>query len=105
MKVVIASTGNSMNSDLDKHFGRCTYFVIYDSESKSVEFIPNPYKDFEEGAGEASVQLMAAKNVNKIVSGEFGQKIKPLLDSMKIQMIVFKEQNKKISDIINMLNH
>lgn len=105
MKVAITSTGNSLDSKIDKRFGLCSFFVIYDTETKSVEFIPNPNKDAEEGAGPASVQLVATRKADKIVSGEFGMKIKPLLDSLKIQMIVLKEPERTISDIIDYLNH
>ena len=104
MKVAITSTGNSVQSNLDQRFGRCGFFTIYDTETKGMEFIPNPNKDAQEGAGPASVQLVAARNVQKIISGEFGIKIKSLLDSLKIQMIVFKEPEKTIQEIINMLN-
>jgi hypothetical protein len=51
------------------------------------------------------VQLVASKNVNRIISGEFGIKIKSQLDSLKIQMIILKEHKIKISEIIEMLNH
>ncbi|MDD3321958.1 MAG: NifB/NifX family molybdenum-iron cluster-binding protein [Paludibacter sp.] len=105
MKVAITSTGNSLESTIDQRFGRCAYFVIYDDESKAMEFIPNPYKESEEDAGTASVQLVASRNVNKIISGEFGMKIKSLLDSLKIQMIVLKQPEKKIIEIIELLNH
>ena len=104
MKVAITSTGNSLESTLDQRFGRCAFFVVYDTESKATEFIPNPNAEAESGAGPASVQLIASKGVKKIVSGEFGLKIKPILDSLKIQMIVLKEPEKKINEIIEMLN-
>jgi len=105
MRIAITSTGNTLESTIDQRFGRCAYFVIYDTESKAVEIIPNPNKVVEEGAGPASVNLVAARNVNKIVSGEFGIKIKSMLDSLKIQMIIMKEPEKKINEIIEMLNH
>jgi len=105
MKVAITSTGNSQESKLDQRFGRCAFFVIYDTETKSTEFIPNPNKDAQEGAGPASVQLVASRNVQKIISGEFGIKIKSLLDSLKIQMIIMKEPEKKIIEIIDILNN
>ncbi|MDF1550793.1 MAG: NifB/NifX family molybdenum-iron cluster-binding protein [Bacteroidales bacterium] len=105
MKVAITSTGNTLESTIDPRFGRCAYFVIYDTESKGMEFIPNPNKEAEEGAGPASVQLVASRNVNKIVSGEFGMKIKSLLDSLKIQMIVLKEPEKTIKEVMDLLNH
>jgi predicted Fe-Mo cluster-binding NifX family protein len=104
MRIAIASTGNNLESNIGQQFGRCSFFVIYDTEIKSIEFLPNPYKDQEEAAGQAAVQLLASRNIHKILSGDFGIKIKPMLDSMKIQMIVLKDSNKRIKDIIEMLN-
>ena len=104
MKVAITSTGDNLESKLDQRFGRCGYFIIYDTETKATEFIPNPNKDAQEGAGPASVQLVASRDIQKIISGEFGIKIKPLLDSLKIQMIVLKQPEKSIREIIDMLN-
>jgi predicted Fe-Mo cluster-binding NifX family protein len=105
MKIAITSTGNNLESKLDQRFGRCGFFVIYDTETRGMEFIPNPNKDIEEGAGPASVQLVASRNVQKIVSGEFGIKIKSLLDSLKIQMIILKQPEKSISEIIEILSN
>jgi len=104
MKTAITSSGNSLDSTLDHRFGRCNYFVIYDAETQGIEFIPNPNKEAEDGAGPASVQLLASRNVKKIVSGEFGLKIKELLDSLKIHMILIKEPDKKLNEIIALLN-
>jgi predicted Fe-Mo cluster-binding NifX family protein len=105
MKAVITSKGNSLNDKIDSHFGRCSYFVFYDSGTRGIEFLPNPYKDHKEGAGTSAVELIALRGVTKIVSGELGIKIKPLLDSLKIQMIIFRDEEKSIQDIINLLNH
>lgn len=69
-----------------------------------MEIIPNPNKEAEEGAGPASVQLVASRDVKKIISGEFGVKIKSLLDSLRIQMIVYKEPGKTVQSVIDMLN-
>ena len=103
MKVAITSTGNTIDSKIDERFGRCAFFVFYDTESKSIEFMPNPNKDVEEGAGPASVQLVASRDTKKIVAGEFGFKIKSLLDSLKIQMIVVKSRDTTVQEIIDML--
>ncbi len=104
MKVAITSTGQSLDSTIDQRFGRCAFFVIYDTETGGVEMLPNPNKEAEEGAGPASVQLVASRGVEKIISGEFGVKIKSLLDSLKIQMVIYKEKDKSIQSIIDMLN-
>jgi predicted Fe-Mo cluster-binding NifX family protein len=105
MKVAITSTGQSLESTIDQRFGRCAFFVIYDTETGGVEILPNPNRDAEEGAGPASVQLVASKEVKKIVSGEFGVKIKSLLDSLKIQMVVYKGPEKTVKSVIYMLNN
>jgi predicted Fe-Mo cluster-binding NifX family protein len=105
MKVAITSTGNSPDSKLDFRFGRCAYFIIFDTVTRGMEILPNPFREAVEGAGTNSVQLLASKGTGKIVSGEFGIKIKPLLDSLKIQMIILKNEEKSVQDIINMLTH
>jgi predicted Fe-Mo cluster-binding NifX family protein len=103
MKVAITSTGNSLDSTIDQRFGRCAFFVIYDTETGGVEILPNPNREAQEGAGPASVQLVASRNVKKIISGEFGVKIKSLLDSLGIQMVVYKEPEKTVQSVIDML--
>lgn len=105
MKVAISSTGSSPDAKLDNHFGRCSYFVIYDTETASTEYIPNMNKENIEGCGPASVQFVASRGVKKIVSGEFGAKVKAVSDSFQIQLIVLKDQEKTIDEIIRMLNH
>jgi predicted Fe-Mo cluster-binding NifX family protein len=105
MKIVITSCGNSPDAIIDHHFGRCAYFVFYDTETRSMEYLPNPYKELEEGAGSSAVNLIVSRGVVKCVSGELGIKVKPLLDSLKIQMIVLRNQEKTIQEIINLLNH
>ena len=105
MKVAITSTGNALTAKLDGRFGRCACFVVYDTETGASEFIPNPNKDQIEGAGQASVQLVASKGVKKVISGEFGAKVKSLFDQLQIQLIILPDQEKSINDIIDLLNH
>ena len=105
MKIAITSTGNAPDSKIDKRFGRCAFFVFYDTETRATEFVPNPNLEHFEGAGPASVQFVASKNVRKVVSGEFGAKVKSLFDSLKIQLIVITDQEKSVQEIIELLNH
>lgn len=103
MKVAITSSGNNVDAQLDQRFGRCAYFAFYDTESKSVEFVENTNKDAAEGAGPASVAMVANHQVSKIISGEFGFKIKGMLNDLNIQMVMIKE-NMTIQDIISLLD-
>ena len=105
MRIAIISQGNSTESQLDQRFGHCKYFVIYDTQTKAMEIIPNPYSEAEEQAGILAVKLLSSKKAVRIISGEFGIKVKPLLDSLKIQMIMLKNSEKSIQSIIEMLNN
>lgn len=104
MKIAITSTGNSPEAQLDIRFGRCSYFVVYDTVSGSTEFIPNPNKGNIEGAGSASVELIASRGVKKVISGEFGAKVKSTFDQLQIQLIILNDPKKRIREIIELLN-
>jgi predicted Fe-Mo cluster-binding NifX family protein len=105
MIIAITSTGNNLNAKVDKHFGRCAYFIIYDTKTKGLEFLPNPFRNMESDAGKSAIELIVSKGVTRIISGEMGIKIKPLLDLYKIQLIILGKNKKSISEIFKLLNH
>lgn len=104
MKTAITSTGNSLDSKIDQRFGHCSYLIIYDSHTEAIEIIPNPYRKAEEQAGINAAKFLAKKGIEQIISGEFGQKVKPYLDSQMIQMIIIKDRTITINRIIELLN-
>ena len=104
MNIAITSIGDSLDSNLDTHFGRCAYFIFYDTESKEYEFCPNENEDADEKAGFAAAHLIKTKGVEKVISGIFGIKIKSLMNNAGIQMITFQKEI-KVRKIIKLLNH
>lgn len=103
MKVAITGTGKNLDSKLDPRFGRCNCFFIYDTESGGIEVISNPNKEGREDVGPVSVQLISSLEVAKVVSGEFGIKIKSLFDNLKIQLIILKDPEITVKEIVEML--
>ena len=51
MKICITANGEGLDSEVDPRFGRCSYFVIYDPETRSVESISNSSAVASGGAG------------------------------------------------------
>ena len=100
MKIAVTSRENKKDSLIDSRFGRCAYFAIYDTDSKEFTFLDNPAKDSESGAGPAAVAFIAKQGVKKIASGEFGMKIKGILEDLKIEMVSVKDE-KTIAEIIS----
>ncbi len=101
MKVAISSEGNTLSSKVDSRFGRCSYFAFYDTETGKTEFVSNPAKDNTEGAGPAAVQFVASKGAGRVIAGEFGGKIKSLLESLGIAMQ--SETGKTIAELTTKL--
>jgi len=104
MKIAITSAGNTLESKVDSRFGRCAYFVIYDTEYHLIEILPNPNREHTDGSGPSSVQFLASKGIKKVVSGEFGAKVKSIFDSLKIQLIMVKDPEKTVAQIIELIN-
>ncbi len=105
MKIAIASTGNTINSKIDKHLARCSYFLIYDTVTKDMEFIKNLFKSLPEHAGLEVANLFKKHNIKRIITTDVGYKIKEKLDEMKIQIVIISDNNKKMKDLINLFNN
>jgi predicted Fe-Mo cluster-binding NifX family protein len=98
MKIAIVSEKESIDARIDSRFGRCAYFAIYDTDSKTTEFFFNPAKDSPEGAGPAAVKFIASKGAKKVVAPEFGRKAETMLNQLQIEMVNAKD--KTVSEII-----
>ena len=42
MKVAITSSGDTLSALVDRRFGRCSFFVFFDTETGETEFLANP---------------------------------------------------------------
>jgi len=101
MKIAITSEGNSLESKMDSRFGRCAYFAIHDTDTKTTDFFANPAKDASDGAGPKAVEFIASKGVTKVVASELGGKAKAILGRLNIEMQ--QENDKTVADIIKQL--
>jgi predicted Fe-Mo cluster-binding NifX family protein len=74
MKICVTSTGNSLDAQIDPRFGRCSYFVIVDSETMQFEAVPNLAAGASGGAGIQAAQAVANKGVKLLITGNVGPK-------------------------------
>jgi predicted Fe-Mo cluster-binding NifX family protein len=72
MVVCVTSTGDSIKSELDPRFGRCSYFAFYDTDAGDVSILENEAVRSGGGAGISSGQLMVEKNVKAVITGNVG---------------------------------
>ena len=86
MKLCITSTGTSLDSNVDQRFGRCPYFIMYDTDSDTFESIENASREAMGGAGIQAGQLIASKNAGAVITGNFGPNAFRVLQAAKIKM-------------------
>jgi predicted Fe-Mo cluster-binding NifX family protein len=79
-KVAISATGNNLEAQVDPAFGRCKYFIIYDTDTKIHKAIPNQGSGMTGDAGSSAVQTIMEQGVAEILTGKVGLKSRPLLE-------------------------
>jgi predicted Fe-Mo cluster-binding NifX family protein len=98
VKVAIAATENNLSAPVDPHFGRCTWFCIFDTETRQSEFVENPAAYRPEHAGCEAANLLISSEVGVVVAYRFGAKVVDLFRSRNIQMVI-PSAPKTISEI------
>ncbi len=98
MKICITSQGDKLESMLDPRFGRCSYFIVVDTETMKNEAIENSSTEASGGAGIKSAQLMAEKGVKKVLTGNCGPNAFQTLKAANIEVITGLSGN--IKDIL-----
>lgn len=85
MKIAITAKEESVEGKLDPRFGRCAYFMIYDTDNKNQEFFYNKGQEGAHGAGTSAAQWVVDQGVQKVISGEFGPKAQEILHKFSVE--------------------
>lgn len=97
MKIAIAATSPEIESEVSMHGARAAYYLLYDTETGSIEALNNPASQAEKGAGPQAAAFLVSNGVNKVVAGQFGPKFRVELEDGGIDCI---EKTGAISSII-----
>ncbi len=87
MQIAVSATGPSLDAEVDPRFGRCQYFVVADPESLEFEALENTSQAASGGAGIASAQVVASKDVKAVLTGNCGPNAYQTLEAAGIQVI------------------
>jgi predicted Fe-Mo cluster-binding NifX family protein len=88
MKVAVTSTSPTLQASVDPRFGRCSCFVIVETEDMSLEAVGNESGSLGGGAGIQSAQLMANKGVKAVLTGNCGPNAHQTLSAAGIDVFV-----------------
>lgn len=89
MKIAIASEGKDKTINVDKRAGRAPYYLIFDETKTLIETIDNPFSFGSGGAGFAVAKMLADKEVNIVVAGEFGGKMTAAMEDRNLKFYEF----------------
>lgn len=87
MKVLFSSRLPDPRSDLDPHFGRAPYFLVYDLCSNLWDTFPNDARDAADGAGIRAASHAARLGVHYVVTGRCGPKAQETLRRSGIRLL------------------
>ncbi|MDM8515858.1 NifB/NifX family molybdenum-iron cluster-binding protein [Desulfobacterales bacterium HSG16] len=86
MKVAVSSTGNNLNSQIDPRFGRCTYFIIVETDDMSFETFKNENMALSGGAGIQSASFISSTGVKIVLTGNCGPKAMAVFSADNIEI-------------------
>ena len=85
MKLAISSHDGKLDSQFSSRFGRCNYFIFFDTETRSDEAKPNPAADARGGAGPQAVQFLNNNGIEATITGRYGPNAFSALEAAGIQ--------------------
>ena len=92
MKVAISTAGDNLNADVDKRFGRCSWFLFVDTGSMQCEAIGNKNADAASGAGTACAQLVLGREVDSVISGQVGPNAYEVLKQGGVKIFIASQE-------------
>ncbi|MGZ4846653.1 MAG: NifB/NifX family molybdenum-iron cluster-binding protein [Halobacteriota archaeon] len=90
MKVLITAYGNDISAPIDPRFGRCRFFIVWDSSTGEFTAYANENAS-SSGAGISSAQFAIDHNVQTVVTGEVGPHTQQVLQSAGIAVHITRE--------------
>lgn len=89
MKLCISSTSNDKSALVDKRFGRCSYFAIYDTNTNAFSFIKNSAVNEAQGAGLSASQNIIDEKVDVVITGNVGPNAMKILNAADVTIYQF----------------
>jgi predicted Fe-Mo cluster-binding NifX family protein len=88
MNIAVSATGSTLEAQVDPRFGRCSYFVIADTDTMSFEAFPNMAASAMGGAGIQAAQEIVNRGVKVLVTGNVGPNAFQTLSAAGIEVVV-----------------
>jgi predicted Fe-Mo cluster-binding NifX family protein len=98
MRLAISASGSTLDAEVDPRFGRCSSFVLVETQDMTFEAVENESRSLGGGAGIQSAQLMARRGVKAVLTGSCGLNAYQALSAAGIE--VFERCSGTVSSVV-----
>lgn len=103
MKIIITAQKPGLDALTDPRFGRAQYFIMVDMETLKWESFENPATTKSGGAGVAAAQFIIDRQVDAVISGDFGPNASRALGGAEIKMFVFSPDVDTVQSAVDLM--
>ena len=96
--IAIAALGDSATSEISEKAGKAPYYLFFDGNGEFIKSIKNPSRMQRRGASSGVVDLLIKESVKTVIAGKFGNKMKNLLKTNKIEFHLHTGIAKEVVD-------
>ena len=98
MKIAIPADEKNIDTEVCVSFGRAPYFVIYDTETKEVDYIENTAANAKGGAGIKAAQIVVDTGAEVLLTPRCGENAADVIANADIK--IFKTMKGTIEENI-----
>ncbi len=98
MKILISSSGPTLDAAFNPRFGRADFFITVDTAGGEWSAQENPGLKSGHGAGIQAAQIASQAGVEAVISGHFGPKAHDTLEAAQIRM--FEAHGGSVADVV-----
>lgn len=100
MKLFLTAAGKSMGEKIDPSFGRCNYFLIYETEDDSHDYIENPFQDEQSNVSAMVAQAAIDYGCSTVIALNPGPRAFQILKEKGVE-IYKAEENMKLREAVS----
>lgn len=99
MKLAVTAKGQNLDSSSDPKFGRCSYFLLIDTESMEFESIRNSSKSARGGAGVQAAETLSNNGADAVATGNVGPNAFDALEAAGID--IYTGASGTVKDVVD----
>jgi len=89
MKIAVTTNGKDLDAPISPIFGRCSIYILVDTETMEFEALENPAIGAPGGAGIQAAQFIVNRGAQAVVTGNVGPNAFGVLQAANITVYLF----------------